>query len=190
MVCPLPCHLSPTGSKAASQHVLGLALASLMLPNSTPSHQAPPPARNRRCTAGRHSVEQLQCTASSAPLPPDQHATEPPDRSYAHPSVPGTPQTRPRASPAQHDAASHTPVPAAAWHGPQGSTSQCQPGGCQSQTSPSGLIKRGIGKAGTEEKQRVEERRRRVEDGGAWRRDRAKRTRYDDYLRNKTPDFP
>ena len=48
---------------------------------------------------------------------------------------------------------------------PEGSTSQCQPGGCQSRASPSGLIKRGIGKAGAEEKQRVEERRRRVEEG-------------------------
>ena len=48
---------------------------------------------------------------------------------------------------------------------PEGSTSQCQPDECQSRTSPSGLIKRGIGKAGAEEKQRVEERRRRVEEG-------------------------
>ena len=53
-----------------------------------------------------------------------------------------------------------TKVPA-----PEGSLSQCQPGGCQSRTSPSGLIKRGIGKAGAEEEQRVEERRRRGEEG-------------------------
>ena len=48
---------------------------------------------------------------------------------------------------------------------PEGSTSQCQPGGAQSRTLPSGLINRDIVKAGAEEEERVEERRWRVEEG-------------------------
>ena len=94
----------PTSTKPENHHVLELSLVTWKHHKPSPFLLAPPPTRNCRCTAGRHSVEQLLCTASSAPC----RTTSPRPRRSRPP--PDTPRRRRPAAP--------SPVPSLApdWH--------------------------------------------------------------------------
>ena len=74
-----------TSTKHSDQHVLDLALVSLNHPVATPSHQAPHPARTRRFTAGRHTVEQLA----------GAHCAQPPRPAHTRPMRPRPPRSVP-----------------------------------------------------------------------------------------------
>ena len=93
--CPSTTATCPTSSKPVGHHVLELALASLNHPMSTPRTRAPSPGRNRRCSAGRHSVEHPVCTPHrSHPRPTGSPPSRPDTPRHAH-TIPCTPDTAP-----------------------------------------------------------------------------------------------
>ena len=62
----------------------------------------------------RPTSDRTRCGhAHSTTTPADQHPPEPPDRASTRPSVPRTPQARPRASSARKSPPQHAPVPPA-----------------------------------------------------------------------------
>ena len=114
MACHPHALMFPNSTKPENHHVLELSLVTWKHHKPSPLLLAPPPARNCRCTAGRHSVEQLLCTASSAPCrttsPRPRRSRPPPDTPQRR--RPAAPSPVPSLAPDRHH--KHATVPAAA----------------------------------------------------------------------------